>query len=137
MKRLFGPTKTMVPLVGQGTWDLEGDPEGAVRSLQRGLDLGMTHLDTAEMYGGGAVEKLVGRAIAGRRDEVFLVSKVMPRNASKTGVIRACEASLKRLQTETLDVYLLHWPSEHPLEETVAGFEELVRAGKIRWWGVS
>src|SRR5262249_55669598 len=136
MKRRFG--SAMVPAVGQGTWNLENDDRAeAIRALRRGFDLGLTHVDTAEMYGSGRVEEVIAEAIAGRRDELFLVSKVMPRNASRAGVVRACEQSLARLQTDRLDVYLLHWPSEHPLAETVAGFEELSKAGKIRAWGVS
>jgi diketogulonate reductase-like aldo/keto reductase len=137
-KRRFGWTGVQVPVIGQGTWKMEGDPPAeALAALQAGLDEGLTHVDTAELYGGGRVESLVGRAIAGRRDEVFLVSKVMPNHASRSGTIRACEASLKHLGTDHLDCYLLHWPGSHPLEETIAAFEELVRAGKIRSWGVS
>jgi diketogulonate reductase-like aldo/keto reductase len=109
----------------------------AVEALQRGLDAGMTHIDTAELYGQGEVEKLVARAIAGRRDEVFLVSKVVPSNASYQGTIDACERSLARLKTDRLDLYLLHWPGPHPLEQTLSAFEELRRAGKIRFYGVS
>jgi diketogulonate reductase-like aldo/keto reductase len=105
--------------------------------LRRGLDLGLTHIDTAEMYGSGEAETLVGTAIAGRRDEVFLVSKVLPNNASKRGTIAACEKSLARLKTDRLDCYLLHWRGEHPLEDTVAAFDTLVRSGKILSWGVS
>ncbi|GGF84358.1 hypothetical protein GCM10010924_09770 [Rhizobium wenxiniae] len=108
-----------------------------VESLKRGLDLGMTLIDTAELYGEGGAETITGKAIEGRRDEVFLVSKVYPFNASRKGVIDACERSLQRLKTDRLDLYLLHWRGEHDLEETVAGFEELRRAGKIREWGVS
>ena len=137
-QRRFGSTGHPVAIVGQGTWYIErGAREGAVAALRRGLDLGMTHIDTAEMYGSGAAERIVGEAIAGRRDEVFLVSKVLPHNASRRGTVAACEASLARLGTDRLDVYLLHWPGPHPLAETVAGFEDLVRAGKIRAWGVS
>ena len=121
-----------VPRIGQGTWNLRG-PE-AVRALRRGLDLGLTHIDTAEMYG---TEETVAEAIAGRRDEVFLVSKVLPSNATRRGTVRACEQSLQRLKTDRLDCYLLHWPGSHPLAETIAGFEELVAAGKIRSYGVS
>jgi diketogulonate reductase-like aldo/keto reductase len=105
--------------------------------LRRGLDLGMAHIDTAEMYGSGAAEELVGAAIAGRRDEVFLVSKVLPNNASRNGTIAACERSLKRLKTDRLDCYLLHWRGSHPLEDTVAAFERLSADGKILSWGVS
>lgn len=137
-QRSFGNTGRPVAIVGQGTWYIErGAREGAVAALRRGLDLGMTHIDTAEMYGSGAAERVVGEAIAGRRDEVFLVSKVLPHNASRRGTVAACEASLARLGTDRLDVYLLHWPGPHPLAETVAAFEDLVRAGKIRAWGVS
>src|SRR5207247_9921504 len=107
----FGPTGVAVPVVGQGTWNMERDGRAAaVAALRAGLDLGMTHIDTAEMYGSGRVEELVGEAIAGRREQVFLVSKVLPQNASRAGVLRACEASLRRLRTDRLDCYLLHWP---------------------------
>jgi diketogulonate reductase-like aldo/keto reductase len=137
-ERPFGRTGFRVAAVGQGTWRMEGDDRArAVRALQAGLDAGMTHLDTAEMYGGGEVEAVVGEAIAGRRDEVFLVTKVWPQHATRQGTVDACERSLARLGTDRLDCYLLHWPSHHPLEETVAGFEDLVRAGKIRSWGLS
>jgi len=137
-RRRFGWTGSEVPVVGQGTWKLEGDaPLEAISALQAGLDAGMTHVDTAEAYGGGRVESLVARAIAGRREQIFLVSKVMPDHASRSGTVRACEASLRRLGTDHLDCYLLHWPGPHPLEETVAAFEQLVREGKIRSWGVS
>ena len=105
--------------------------------MRRGLDLGMTHIDTAEMYGSGAAETLVGKAIAGRRDEVFLVSKVLPNNASRNGTIAACERSLERLKTDRLDCYLLHWRGSHPLADTVAAFERLKADGKILSWGVS
>jgi len=136
--RLFGPTGVAVAAVGQGTWRAEETgADGTIASLRRGLDLGMTHVDTAEMYGDGAAERLVGTALAGRRDEVFLVSKVLPQNASKRGTIAACEQSLARLKTDRLDCYLLHWRGRHPLEQTIAGFEALREAGKIRAWGVS
>jgi len=136
--RPFGPTKREVAIVGLGTWNIEqADAKRAIDALRRGLDLGMTHIDTAEMYGSGAAETLVGEAIAGRRDEVFLVSKVLPHNASRKGTISACERSLKRLGTGRLDCYLLHWSGSHPLEDTVAAFEELRAAGKILSWGVS
>lgn len=108
-----------------------------VRALRRGLDLGLTHVDTAELYGSGAVEELVGEAIAGRRDEVFLVSKVIPSNASRSGTIAACERSLRRLGTDRLDCYLLHWPGSEPLVDTIAALEQLRESGKIRRWGVS
>jgi diketogulonate reductase-like aldo/keto reductase len=134
----FGPTGVNVPKLGLGTWQMEGDDEAsAVRALTRGLELGLTHIDTAELYGSGEAERIVGKAIAGRRDEVFLVSKVLPTNASRRGTVRACEASLERLRTDRLDCYLLHWPGSHPLAETIAGFEELVQKGKIRSYGVS
>jgi diketogulonate reductase-like aldo/keto reductase len=110
---------------------------GAIAALRRGLDLGMSHIDTAELYGRGEVEELVGEAIAGRRDEVFLVSKVMPQHAGYEGTLRACESSLRRLKTDRLDVYLLHWPGSHPLKETIRAFERLVDQKKIGAWGVS
>jgi diketogulonate reductase-like aldo/keto reductase len=136
--RPFGSTKRDVAIIGQGTWNIEqADSETAIASLHRGLDLGMTHIDTAEMYGSGASEELVGAAIAGRRDNVFLVSKVLPHNASRSGTIAACERSLKRLRTDRLDCYLLHWRGSHPLGETVAAFERLSADGKILSWGVS
>jgi diketogulonate reductase-like aldo/keto reductase len=131
---------TEVPVLGLGTWYM-GDSrigrEREVRSLQRGIDLGMCLIDTAEMYGDGAAEDLVGEAIERRRDDVFLVSKVYPHNASFDGVQAACESSLRRLGTDRLDLYLLHWPGRVPLAETVEGFERLMAAGKIRRWGVS
>ena len=137
-RRRFGPTKRDVPVIGQGTWHLdEIDRTDAILTLRRGLDLGMTHIDTAEMYGSGVVEKLVAEAIAGRRDEVFLVSKVLPTNASRRGTALACERSLARLRTDRLDAYLLHWRGRHPLEHTIEAFEELQREGKILAWGVS
>jgi diketogulonate reductase-like aldo/keto reductase len=134
--RAFGPTQRQVPVVGQGTWYLdEADPTAAQAALRRGLDLGMTHIDTAEMY--GDAELVVGAAINGRRDEVFLVDKVLPQNASRKGTILACERSLKRLGTERIDCYLLHWRGSHPLAETFAAFEQLRKAGAIGAWGVS
>ena len=127
-----------VPLVGQGTWQMEGRrADRAVTALRRGLDLGLTHIDTAEMYGSGEFERVVGRAIAGRREEVFLASKVLPGNASRAGTVAACEASLSRLGTDRLDLYLLHWPGHHPLEQTFGAFERLVEQGKVLAWGVS
>lgn len=134
------PSGISIPALGLGTWMMGEDTRKAgieIESLKRGLDLGMTLIDTAEMYGEGGAEKITAQAIAGRRDEVFLVSKVYPWNASRKGVIEACERSLNRLKTDRLDLYLLHWRGEHPLTETVAGFEELRRAGKIGAWGVS
>lgn len=134
----FGSAGPQVPVVGQGTWYFEQAPRvQAVAALQRGLDLGLTHIDTAEMYGSGAAETIVGEAIAGRRQAMFLVSKVLPSNASRRGTIAACERSLARLRTDYLDCYLLHWPGSYPLEDTIASFQDLVRAGKIRSWGVS
>lgn len=136
--RNFGPTGRRVAAVGQGSWrSEEANAAAAVASLRRGLDLGMTHIDTAEMYGSGAAETLIGTAIEGRRDEVFLVSKVLPNNASTRGTVAACEKSLARLKTDRLDCYLLHWRGSHPLEETIAAFDALVSGGKILSWGVS
>jgi diketogulonate reductase-like aldo/keto reductase len=136
--RPFGGTGRSVPLIGLGTWQMEDDDRAAcVRALRAGLDAGATHVDTAELYGWGAVEELVGEAIEGRRDEIFLVSKVHPRNAARAKVLRSCEQSLQRLRTDHLDVYLLHWRERHPLEDTLGALEELVRVGKIRAWGVS
>jgi diketogulonate reductase-like aldo/keto reductase len=138
VRRRFGNAGFDVPVLGQGSWHIEQDPRpDAIRALRRGLDLGLTHIDTAEMYGAGAAETLIAEAIAGRRDEVVLVSKVLPEHASRKGTVAACEASLARLRTDRLDCYLLHWPGEHPLEDTVDAFEELRRQGKIRAWGVS
>jgi diketogulonate reductase-like aldo/keto reductase len=137
-RRRFSSTMREVAAIGQGTWRLdEADAATAIAALRRGLDLGMTHIDTAEMYGSGAAEELVGAAIAGRRDEVFLVSKVLPQNASRKGTIAACERSLKRLKTNRLDCYLLHWRGAHPLSDTVAALEQLRADGKILSWGVS
>jgi diketogulonate reductase-like aldo/keto reductase len=137
-QRPFGSIDRKVAIIGQGTWYLEhGDAETVMAALRRGIDLGMTHIDTAEMYGSGAAETLVGKAIAGRRDEVFLVSKVLPSNASRNGTIAACERSLKGLGTDRLDCYLLHWRGSHPLADTVAAFERLRADGKILSWGVS
>jgi diketogulonate reductase-like aldo/keto reductase len=138
LRRRFGSMPDEVPIIGQGTWKMEGDRrEDCVAALLRGLDLGMTHIDTAELYGYGAAERIVAEAIRGRRDEVFLVSKVMPQNASRRGVRTACEKTLANLETDHLDVYLLHWPGSHPLAETLAGFADLAQAGKIRGFGVS
>jgi len=139
MRNRFGPVKASVPPIGQGTWQLEHHHRSqVVAALGRGLELGLAHVDTAEMYGDGSVEEMVGEAIEGRRDEVFLVSKVLPSNASRRGTVTACERSLRRLRTDRLDCYLLHWPSsEHPLEDTIAAFEDLQRSGAIRSYGVS
>jgi aryl-alcohol dehydrogenase-like predicted oxidoreductase len=135
--RPFGTTGLEVPPVGQGTWNMEREPRLAAAALRRGIELGLTHVDTAEIYGNGRVEELVGRALAGLRHKVVLVSKVDPARASRRGLAAACEASLKRLRTDWLDVYLLHWLSPHPVAETVDAFEQLVAAGRIRYWGVS
>ncbi|HZR86606.1 MAG TPA: aldo/keto reductase [Bradyrhizobium sp.] len=132
----FGPTSVNVSVIGQGTWYLDrGDRKAAIAALRRGIELGMTHIDTAEMY--GDAELVIADAIAGKRDRLFLVSKVLPSNASRKGTVAACERSLRRLKTDHLDCYLLHWRGSYPLSETVAAFEELKRAGKIRSWGVS
>jgi diketogulonate reductase-like aldo/keto reductase len=137
-QRPFGTGNPTVSAIGQGTWNLElANRAEAIKALQRGIDLGMTHIDTAEMYGSGKAEAIAGEAIAGRRGDVFLVSKVLPSNASRKGTITACERSLKYLKTDYLDCYLLHWPGSYPLEDTFAAFEELEKAGKIRSWGVS
>jgi diketogulonate reductase-like aldo/keto reductase len=136
--RTFGSTRRSVAAIGQGSWKMEESAaDSAIAAMRRGLDLGLTHIDTAEMYGSGAAETLIAKAIAGRRDDVFLVSKVLPGNASKRGTLAACEKSLARLQTDRLDCYLLHWRGAHPLEETIAAFDALVRDGKILSWGVS
>lgn len=134
------PSGEAIAVLGQGTWKMGEDSRrraGEVEALKLGLDLGVTLIDTAEMYAGGGAEEVVAEAIAGRRDETFLVSKVLPSNASREGVQRACENSLKRLRTDRIDLYLLHWPGSVPLAETVAAFEALKNAGKIRHWGVS
>lgn len=136
--RRFGPLQREVSIIGQGTWHIEErDPAAAIAALRRGIDLGMDHIDTAEMYGDGAAEELVGDAIAGRRDEVFLVSKVLPGNASRRGTKIACERSLTHLKTDRLDCYLLHWRGPHPLEDTFAAFDALREEGKILSYGVS
>ena len=136
--RPFGTHRRRVSPVGQGSWRIdESAAHLGVAAMRRGLDLGLTHIDTAEMYGSGAAESLIGDAIAGRRDQVFLVSKVLPSNASKRRALEACEKSLARLRTDRLDCYLLHWRGDVPLEETIAAFDILVRDGKILSWGVS
>ena len=135
-QKKFGQSGPQVPVIGQGTWYIDhGDRKTAVAALRRGIDLGMIHIDTAEMY--GDAELVIADAITGQRDKIFLVSKVLPSNASRRGTITACERSLKRLNTDRLDCYLLHWRGSYPLAETVASFEQLVSSGKIRSWGVS
>ena len=137
-RRQFGSSSRQVAEIGQGTWNIEHAAiDTAVDALRRGIDLGITHIDTAEMYGSGKAERLIAKALAGRRNEIFLVSKVLPSNASRKGVVQACEASLARLNTDHLDCYLLHWRGSYPLRETVAAFEQLIRDGKILSWGVS
>lgn len=140
MRQISMPNGERVPVLGMGTWGMgDARTSGAdmVAALKLGLDLGMTLIDTAEMYGEGGAEKVVGRAIAGRRDDVYLVSKVYPHNAGRKDAVAACERSLKRLGTDRLDLYLLHWRGEVPLAETLEAFAALERAGKIRAWGVS
>lgn len=140
MRSVTLPGGERVSALGLGTWMMGehgGHEPGSVAALKCGIDLGMNLIDTAEMYGDGGAEELVGQAVAGQRDRVFIVSKVLPSNASRTGVAAACERSLKRLGTDRIDLYLLHWRGGIPLHETVAGFADLRRAGKIRHWGVS
>ena len=140
MRTLTLPSGATIPVIGQGTWymgEQARNRPAEVAALQLGLDLGMSLIDTAEMYANGGAEQVVGEAIAGRRDGVFLVSKVLPSNASRNGTIRACEASLRRLRTDCIDLYLLHWRGGTPLADTVAAFEQLIAAGKIKSWGVS
>lgn len=140
MRTIPLPCGIAVPALGLGTWFI-GEDRGRraqeIAGLQRGIERGLTLIDTAEMYGDGRAEQLVGEAIAGRRDRVFVVSKVYPHNASRRAMPRSCDASLERLGIDTIDLYLLHWPGGVPLEETVEAFEALQRAGKIRHWGVS
>jgi diketogulonate reductase-like aldo/keto reductase len=140
MRQLRLPSGNAVPVLGLGTWGMgEARTRGTdmVAALALGLDLGMSLIDTAEMYGDGGAEEVVGQAIAGRREAVFLVSKVLPDNATRKGTVAACERSLKRLATDRLDLYLLHWRGRVPLAETLEAFQALQRAGKIRQWGVS
>jgi diketogulonate reductase-like aldo/keto reductase len=134
------PSGEAIPVLGQGTWHMAEDPwrrKDEVAALRLGIDLGLTLIDTAEMYADGGAEKLVGEAIKGRRDEVFLVSKLLPQNATRRGALAACNRSLERLGVWEIDLYLLHWRGLIPLEETVDAFDALVGAGKIRHWGVS
>lgn len=140
MRYLHLPSGAPIPVLGLGTWRMgEANSRGAeiVSALRLGIDLGMTLIDTAEMYGEGGAEEVVAKAVAGQRGQVFLVSKVYPHNATRQGVVAACERSLKRLNTDYLDLYLLHWIGSVPFQETLAGFDDLQRAGKIRAHGVS
>lgn len=142
LRRKFGWTGLDVPVIGMGTWMIEGrsrDVERrAIEALRLGLDLGMNHIDTAEMYGNGRAEELIAEAVDDQREQVFLVSKVLPSNASYQGTLKACERSLKRLKTDFIDLYLVHWPSsQHPIEETMRAMEKLVDEGMIRFIGVS
>ena len=140
MRTVILPDDTHVPALGQGTWRMGEDArqrKQEIAALRAGVNLGMTLIDTAEMYGDGATETFLGEALAGLRDQVFLVSKVYPQNAGRGRIERACEASLQRLKTDHLDLYLLHWRGQVPLAETVEGMEALIQAGKIRRWGVS
>lgn len=140
MKTVTLPGGETVPALGLGTWHMGergSDRAAEADALRFGIDLGMTLIDTAEMYASGGSEEVVGDAIAGRRDGLFIVSKVLPFNADRTGTVEACEASLRRMGIDTIDLYLLHWPGSHPLEETLGAFQELQRDGKIRHWGVS
>ncbi len=140
MDKIALPSGEQVARLGQGTWymgESAVDRAAEVHALQLGLDLGMTLIDTAEMYAEGGAEEVVGEALRGRREGAFLVSKVYPHHASRVGVVDACESSLRRLATDRLDLYLLHWRGSHALAETVRGFEQLVGDGKIRYWGVS
>lgn len=140
VKQVYFPNGIHVPALGQGTWNM-GEQETTaaqeIKALQFGIDLGFTLIDTAEMYANGGSETIVGKAIQGRRDQVFLVSKVLPSHASNTGTVNACEASLKRMKTDYIDLYLLHWPGSIPIDETVNAMTSLVQQGKIRQWGVS
>jgi diketogulonate reductase-like aldo/keto reductase len=134
------PSGEQIPVLGQGTWEMGESPaerDEELRSLRLGIELGLTLIDTAESYGDGASEELVAEAIEGRRDDVFLVSKVLPTNATRHGTIEACERSLKRLKTDRLDMYLLHWRGQLPLDTTIEAMTELKQSGKIRHWGVS
>lgn len=140
MRTVKLPLDKEIPVLGQGTWHFAEDPrsrQDEISALNLGLNLGMSLIDTAEMYAHGASEELVAEAIDGRRDQAFLVSKVLPHHATRRGTIAACEASLKRLDTDRIDLYLLHWRGDIPLQETLEGFEALIREGEIRYWGVS
>jgi len=138
--RRFGRLDVEIPAIGLGTWNIERDDRTqAIAALRRGIELGMTHVDTAEMYGNGRAEEIVAEALDSqrRRDRIFLVSKVLPQHAGAAACRRACEASLRRLGTDHLDLYLLHWRGDTPLAKTIGAFEALREAGKIRAWGVS
>lgn len=139
--QLFGPTKRRVPAIGQGTWDIPergGERREAIAAIRRGIELGMTHLDTAEMYGAGEAERILGEAIAAvPRERLFIASKIVPEHATRAGTIAACEASLRHLSVDYLDLYLLHWPGRHSLEGTMEALEALVQQGKTRFVGVS
>jgi diketogulonate reductase-like aldo/keto reductase len=141
IKRTFGSTGQSLPVIGQGSWNFSGgkaEIEKATAALRTGIEQGMDHIDTAEMYGDGRSEEIIGQAISGlARENLFLVSKVLPGNATYKGTISACEKSLRRLKTDYLDCYLLHWRGSHPLSETIRGFEKLIEDGKIRSMGVS
>lgn len=140
MRRMVLPDGSDIPVIGQGTWRMgenAAKKQAEIAALRAGIDLGLTLIDTAEMYGSGGAEAVVGEAIAGRREDIYLVSKVLPSNASFAGTITACERSLKRLKTDRLDLYLLHWRGGDPLAETLRAFEQLQKDGKIRSFGVS
>ncbi|NNM47944.1 aldo/keto reductase [Knoellia koreensis] len=140
MRRIALAGGDSVPVLGLGTWGWGEDPGrrgDEIAALRTGIELGLTLVDTAEMYGGGAAEEVLAEALAGHRDEVFVVSKVLPSNASRSGTVAACERSLERLSTDRIDLYLLHWQGSHPVEDTLAAFQQLVDDGKIRHWGVS
>ncbi len=140
MRKTKFPSGEEVPVLGQGTWGLGERPENRqneIDALRFGIDIGMNLIDTAEMYGDGAAEELIGKAIEERREQTFIVDKVLPHNATRKGTVGACEKSLRRLKTDRIDLYLLHWHGAVPLAETLAGFDDLLRAGKIRYWGVS
>jgi diketogulonate reductase-like aldo/keto reductase len=140
MRKTKLPSGEEVPVLGQGTWGFGEHPanrQNEIDALRFGIDIGMKLIDTAEMYGDGAAEELIGKAIEGRREQTFIVDKVLPQNATRKGTVEACEQSLRRLATDRIDLYLLHWRGAVPLAETLAGFDDLLRAGKIRYWGVS
>jgi diketogulonate reductase-like aldo/keto reductase len=140
MRKTKLPSGEEVPVLGQGTWGFGEDPanrQNEIDALRFGIDIGMKLIDTAEMYGNGAAEELIGKAIEGRREQTFIVDKVLPQNATRKGTVEACEKSLRRLATDRIDLYLLHWRGAVPLAQTLAGFDDLLRAGKIRYWGVS